>query len=78
MPGIKVDLLLDTKGMVCPLPVIKTKKAIDTLQSGQLLEVTVTDRRSQSDIPTFLKRLGHELLLANEERGVVKLYIRKK
>ncbi|RPI37688.1 MAG: sulfurtransferase TusA family protein [Nitrospiraceae bacterium] len=78
MADIKVDLLLDTKGMICPLPVIKTKKAIDTLQSGQVLEVTATDPRSKSDIPAFLKRLGHELLKANEERGAVTFYIRKK
>ena len=78
MADIKVDLLLDTKGMICPLPVIKTKKAIDTLQSGQVLEVTATDPRSKSDISAFLKRLGHELLQATEERGAVKFYIRKK
>jgi len=78
MADIKVDLLLDTKGMICPLPVIKTKKVLDAMQSGQVLEVTATDQRSKSDIPAFLKRLGHELLQANKERGTVKFYIRKK
>ena len=78
MADIKPDVVLDTKGMNCPMPVLKTKKAIDTLQSGQVLVVISTDQGSKSDIPILLNRLGHELLQTNEEGGIVEFYIRKK
>ncbi len=74
----KADVVLDTKGMNCPMPVLKTKKAIDTLQSGQVLEVLSTDQGSKSDIPALLKRLGHELMDTKEEGGIIQFYIKKK
>ncbi len=78
MNAMKADFVLDTKGMNCPMPVLKTKKAIDGLQSGQVLEVVATDQGSKSDIPALLKRLGHELLDTKEEGGVIEFYIKKK
>ncbi len=78
MGDVKADVVLDTKGMNCPMPVLKTKKAIDGLQSGQVLEVIATDPGSKSDIPALLKRLGHELLETKEEGGVMEFYIKKK
>ena len=78
MGDVKVDSVLDTKGMNCPMPVLKTKKAIDALQSGQVLEVVSTDPGSKSDIPALLKRLGHELLDTKEAGGVIEFYIKKK
>lgn len=78
MSDIKADVVLDTKGMNCPMPVLKTKKAIDGLQSGQILELISTDAGSKSDIPALLKRLGHELVEVKESGGVFEFYIRKK
>ncbi|MDH4230585.1 MAG: sulfurtransferase TusA family protein [Nitrospirota bacterium] len=78
MADIKVDALLDTKGMTCPLPAIKTKRAIDTLQSGQVLEVLTTDQGLKSDIIQLLSRLNHELLKTDEQGGEIRFYIRKK
>jgi tRNA 2-thiouridine synthesizing protein A len=78
MSDLKADAVLDAKGMNCPMPVLKTKKAIDGLQSGQVLEVISTDAGAKSDIPALLKRLGHELVEVKEEGGVIKFYIRKK
>ena len=78
MADIKADVVLDTKGMNCPMPVLKTKKAIDTLQSGQVLEVISTDAGSKSDIPALLKSLGHELLETKEQGNVIEFYIKKK
>ena len=77
MSSVKADVVLDTKGMNCPMPVLKTKKAIDGLQSGQVLEVISTDAGSKSDIPALLKRLGHELVETKEEGGVIEFYNRK-
>ncbi len=78
MNDIKVDVVLDTKGMNCPIPVLKTKKAIDGIQSGQVIEVIATDPGSKSDIPALLKRLGHELIQTKENGTVIEFFIRKK
>ncbi|RMG01954.1 MAG: sulfurtransferase TusA family protein [Nitrospirae bacterium] len=78
MSEIKPDQTLDTKGMNCPMPVLKTKKALDTIEPGQILEVLTTDPGSKSDIPALLDRLGHELVETKEDGGVITFYIKKK
>jgi len=75
---MKADVVLDLKGLCCPIPVIKTKKAIDAMLSGQVLEVISTDPETKSDISILLGRLGHELLQINEKGGVAEIYIEKK
>ncbi len=78
MTEIAVDVVLDAKGLNCPMPVLKTKKALQTMGSGQVLEVIATDPGVKLDIPALLKRLGHELLEMREEDGTISFYIRKK
>jgi TusA-related sulfurtransferase len=58
-----IDLELDTRGLNCPLPILKAKKALATLQSGQSLQVTSTDPGSMRDFAAFAKQTGNELLL---------------
>lgn len=53
---------LDTSGLNCPLPVLKAKKALASLQSGQTLRVIATDPASVKDFDAFCKQAGHELL----------------
>lgn len=77
MSNIKVDSVLDAKGMNCPMPVLKTKKALDAIQPGQVLEVISTDAGAKSDIPALLKRLGHDLLEVKEAGGTIEFYIKK-
>lgn len=77
MADIKPDEILDTKGLNCPMPVLKTKKAIDGLASGKILEVQSTDAGSKSDIPALLSRLGHELLGTTENGNVISFFIKK-
>ncbi|NOY65129.1 MAG: sulfurtransferase TusA family protein [Nitrospirae bacterium] len=77
MSEIKADRTVDARGMNCPMPVLKTKKALDELSSGEVLEVTATDPGSASDIPALLKRLGHELISSKEDGGVFVFYIKK-
>jgi TusA-related sulfurtransferase len=57
-----IDLELDTRGLNCPLPILKAKKALATLQSGQSLQVTSTDPGSLRDFAAFAKQTGNELL----------------
>ncbi|KJR43304.1 SirA family protein [Candidatus Magnetoovum chiemensis] len=77
MADTKVDKVLDTKGLNCPMPVLKTKKAIDELSSGQVLEVISTDPGSKSDIPALLNRLGHTLVETKEEGNTIHFIIKK-
>ena len=78
MPHVTPDVVIDTKGMICPMPVLKAKKAIDALQRGQLLGLLSDDAAARSDIPALVARLGLELLDTIESSGVIAFYIRKK
>ena len=70
-------LQLDAKGLVCPMPIIKTKKAMDTLASDEILEVHVTDKGALADMPAWAKAGGHIILDQSEDAGVLKFFIRK-
>lgn len=75
---MKSDQLLDATGLACPMPIVKTKKAIDTLASGQVLEVRATDKGAQSDLAAWARSTGHELLQSTENNGVYAFWIKKK
>ncbi|MGA8516161.1 MAG: sulfurtransferase TusA family protein [Burkholderiaceae bacterium] len=53
---------LDTRGLNCPLPILKAKKALGEMTSGQLLKVTATDSGSVRDFQAFAKQTGNELV----------------
>ncbi|KZE67122.1 hypothetical protein AWM68_04495 [Fictibacillus phosphorivorans] len=74
---MNVTQTLDTKGLSCPMPIVKTKKAMDTLVSGDVLEVLTTDKGAVNDLSAWSKSSGHELLEHKEEEGVFKFYIQK-
>lgn len=74
---IKADQVLDCKGLNCPLPVLKTKKAIDAMTMGQVLEMIATDPGAKADMAAWTKRTGHELLDTKEEGGILHFYIKK-
>lgn len=73
----KPDRILDCKGLICPEPILHTKKALNKLTVGQILQMQATDPGSKPDIESFTKRTGHELLQIKEEGGVFIFYIRK-
>jgi tRNA 2-thiouridine synthesizing protein A len=72
-----IDQVLDCKGLNCPLPVIKTKKAIEKMQVGQILQMVATDPGSKPDMAAWSKSTGHELLATREEQGLYTFLIRK-
>ena len=74
---MQADKVLDAKGLSCPMPIIRTKKAMDQLQSGQVLEVQATDKGSKNDLTAWAKSSGHALLETKEEDGVLTFFIRK-
>jgi tRNA 2-thiouridine synthesizing protein A len=69
--------VLDAKGLACPMPIVKTKKAINELNTGDVLEIHATDKGAKSDLTAWAKSGGHELLKDTEEDGVLKFWIKK-
>ena len=59
---MQIDKELDTHGLNCPLPILKAKKALSDMQSGQVLRVVATDAGSVRDFQAFAKQTGNELL----------------
>ncbi|SFL90586.1 TusA-related sulfurtransferase [Gracilibacillus orientalis] len=69
--------VLDAKGLACPMPIVRTKKAINELESGDVLEIHATDKGAKSDLGAWAKSGGHELLKETEEGDVLKFWIKK-
>lgn len=70
-------LKVDTKGLKCPLPVIRVKKAITGIDIGQIIEVEATDPGSMADFKAWARATGHELLAAEEQDQVFIYRIKK-
>lgn len=68
---------LDARGLNCPLPILRAKKAIAGMQSGDILEITSTDPGSVKDLDSFCSQTGNELLSTLEGDGVFHFRIRK-
>lgn len=68
---------LDTKGLNCPIPIVKTKKAMKDLQPGDTLEVLATDPGAVKDFEAFCRATGNELMEWNEESGVYRFLFKK-
>ncbi|KAB2392634.1 sulfurtransferase TusA family protein [Bacillus cereus] len=74
---MNIEQVLDAKGLACPMPIVRTKKAMDTLQTGEVLEVHVTDKGSVKDIPAWANKDGHDIVKHVEEADVLKFWIKK-
>lgn len=68
---------LDTKGLNCPIPILRAKKAIVALDTGDVLEVLATDPGAVKDFEAFSRATGHELLDSTEDSGVFRFLIKK-
>jgi len=71
------DKVLDAKGLNCPLPILKAKKALKELAAGQVLQVLSTDPGSVADFEAFSRTTGNKLLSHQEEGGVYEFMIEK-
>lgn len=74
---MNVTQTLDAKGLSCPMPVVRTKKMMDTLQAGEVLELHTTDTGACNDIPAWAKTSGNTILDSKEENGVYIFWIQK-
>jgi rhodanese-related sulfurtransferase/TusA-related sulfurtransferase len=77
LENLKSNVILDAKGLACPMPIVRTKKAMNTLEEGQVLEVQATDKGSKADMKAWAESTGHQYLGTFEEGGVLKHYLRK-
>lgn len=71
------DKVLDAKGLNCPLPILKAKKALKEIDAGQVLQVLSTDPGSVADFQAFSRTTGNELVEHSEDGGVYTFLIRK-
>jgi len=71
------DQVLDAKGLNCPLPILKAKKALKSMAGGNTLEIVSTDPGSVADFAAFCRTTGNELMEQNEADGIYTYLIRK-
>ena len=77
MDNLKTNMVLDAKGLACPMPIVKTKKMMSTLEAGHVLEILATDKGSTADLKAWANSTGNQYLGTIEDEGVLKHYIRK-
>jgi tRNA 2-thiouridine synthesizing protein A len=75
---VNYDKELDARGLSCPLPILKTKKALNELTSGQVLKVVATDPGSVKDMQAFANQTGNPLLSQAEENKDFVFFLKKK
>jgi tRNA 2-thiouridine synthesizing protein A len=71
------DKILDAKGLACPMPIVKTKKALGEIESGQILEIHATDKGAKNDLAAWAKSTGNEIMKTEEENDVFKFWVKK-
>lgn len=74
---MEIKKFVDAKGLACPMPIVRVRKAIGDLEIGDVLEVHATDKGSVADIAAWSKSGNHELVKQEEETGVFKFWIQK-
>lgn len=73
-----MEKFVDATGLACPMPLVRTKKAMDELESGEILVVHATDKGAKTDLTAWAKSKGHEILEIMEENDVIIFKLRKK
>ena len=74
---IKVDKVMDLKGLACPMPVVKVSKGIKEIGVGQVIEALTTDPGSLADFPAWARTSGNEILKTDQDGDVIKFYIKR-
>ena len=74
---IETNVVLDAKGLACPMPIVKTRKVMKKLAEGHVLEVQATDKGSTADLKAWAASSGHNYLGTTEADGILTHYLRK-
>ena len=77
-PTLQIDREVDARGLNCPLPILRTKKALNDMAPGSVLRVLATDPASVRDFEAFSRQTGHELVRHDERDGVFVFLIRRR
>jgi tRNA 2-thiouridine synthesizing protein A len=72
------DREVDARGLNCPLPILRTKKALNEMQSGQLIQILATDPASARDFQAFARQTGNELVESGERDGAFYFVLRRR
>lgn len=75
---MEFDIELDVRRLACPLPILRAKKSLAQMSSGQTLQVTATDKEAPKDFEVFCRQTGNELLASNERDGEFVFLIRRR
>ena len=75
---MKFDKELDARGLGCPLPILRTKKSLTDMASGQVLKIVATDPGSVKDFQAFSKQTGNELLASETASNEFIFFMKKK
>ena len=76
--NIPFNAEVDAIGMNCPLPILRTKKALATMQSGEVLKIKATDAGAAHDFPAFAKQTGNELLATTTEGDLFVFFMKRR
>lgn len=74
---IKEDRVLDARGLLCPMPVVKAAKEIRGMKGGEVLKILATDRGAIADFPAWASDTGHALIEWHQEGALLVFYVRK-
>jgi tRNA 2-thiouridine synthesizing protein A len=77
MPNVKINSVLDMRGLSCPMPMINAMNTLKSMKKGQLLQVICDDSNTKKNISSLCKRGGYRLLSMSEEKGVIKFIIQR-
>ncbi len=77
MSGIPFDEVLDNSGLLCPMPVVKTTRAIKKIQVGQVLKMIATDPGAPPDMAAWARQTGNEIIAQEEKDGKFIFYIKR-
>ena len=74
---VQEDTVLDARGLLCPMPIVKTAKLVKGLEPGKIVKLITTDRGSLADVPAWAGTTGNELIESMTEGNEFTFYIRK-
>ena len=75
---IKVDKVMDLKGLPCPMPVVKISKGIKEVEVGQVVQAITTDPGALADFPAWARTSGNEILKTEQSNGQITFYVKRK
>ena len=78
MSDVRADVILDAKGLCCPMPAVKTSMRLEQMKNGQIIEVITTDLASRRDLPKWAQETGNKLLrIEEEDNQLTRIFIQK-